>query len=97
MKTDCAWKCARAFQNNGPDYWVISTGEWRAPSIAIVEQEDHARLIAAAPDLLVALENLLTMISTVLTDTQLDHVNCGDTIRRAIDPARAAIAKAKHE
>lgn len=58
------------------------------------EAADPAR-DAAASAMLAALQGLLSMVSNVLTDSQLDHDHCGATIRNAIEPTRAAIAQAK--
>lgn len=44
------WKFAAAVQNNGPNYFVISTGKWCEPAIATCESEANAKLIAAAPE-----------------------------------------------
>ncbi|WP_041862712.1 hypothetical protein [Bordetella petrii] len=57
-------------------------------------QEANARLIAAAPELLDALESLLPMLAD-WHDEFPDHV--GDKEGPAIKAARAAIAKAKGE
>jgi len=38
-------KYARAFQNNGPDYFVVSGGEWRAEPVAICGKEEDARFV----------------------------------------------------
>lgn len=89
-----------------PGPWRFSHGDiWptgRGPRIAhlndwvsVDRYKANAALIAAAPDLLAALEGMLLMVEKVLTDSQLDHVHCGQTIRVAIDPARATIARAK--
>ena len=52
------WKAAQAFQNNGPNYWVVSNGKWKSPVIATIASEGDARLIASAPELAEALRGL---------------------------------------
>ena len=47
-------KAQAAVQDNGPDYWIVTTGRWREPAAATCEREDDAVLFAAAPDLLKA-------------------------------------------
>ena len=42
--------------------------------------------------LMKALRGLLTMVSNVLTDSQLDHEQCGKTIRSVLKPAFEALA-----
>lgn len=61
----------------------ISDDAESAGEIGIFVSEGHARLIAAAPDLLYALQNLLAV-----------HEGEGGTRYHAGDIARAAIAKA---
>jgi lipid II:glycine glycyltransferase (peptidoglycan interpeptide bridge formation enzyme) len=39
-----------------------------------------------------ALKGLRTMVVNVLTDSQLDHVNCGQTIRNALGPVDALLS-----
>jgi len=63
--------------------WVATASDPEAVWGAIGREED-ARLIAAAPELLEALENLLKV-----------HEGEGGTQYNAADMARAAIAKAK--
>jgi len=48
---------------------------------------DNARLIAAAPDLLAALSDIVAS----------SDANCGDSLANAIETARAAITKATKE
>jgi len=48
-----------------------------------------------APMILRSLVGLMTMVGNVLTDSQLDHEQCGTTIRRAIEPAQAVIKAAE--
>lgn len=43
-----------------------------------------------------AFAGLLTMVSNVLTDSQLSHEQCGTTIRSAMDPAEGT-ARALHD
>lgn len=47
-------KALEAVQDNGPNYWIVTTGRWREPAAAICECEDDAVLFAAAPDMLKA-------------------------------------------
>lgn len=54
-------------------------------SVPLDEQSANARLIAAAPDLLAALSNIILS----------SDANCGDSLANAIEAARAAITKAK--
>jgi len=72
----------RPFVEVGNVHW--SPKNWK-PAAAI-KQTANARLIAAAPELLEALENLLKV-----------HEGEGGTQHNAADMARAAIAKAKGE
>lgn len=60
-----------------------------------VATEEWVKLVAQRDELLVALDGMLKMVSNVLTDPQLNHPQCGTTIRNAIQPALAAIAKVK--
>ena len=46
---------AQAVQNNGPNYFTIGDVKWGSPSVAHCWDEKHAKLFAAAPELLAAL------------------------------------------
>lgn len=85
MKTQ--WKTALAVQNNGPNYYAIAEGAWGAPTIAQVYDEDHARLIAAAPELLAALQ--------VLMDHACEMYPHFESERGTLDIAAARIAISK--
>ena len=54
-------------------------------SVPLDEQSANAHLIAAAPDLLAALSNIILS----------SDANCGDSLANAIEAARTAITKAK--
>ena len=71
------------------DEWYVDRAGEDVASIAIVNGEANARLIAAAPEILTALEQLLTLDDpTLFIDIE--------TAQR-FDDARAAIAKARLE
>jgi hypothetical protein len=76
------WKVARAFQNNGPDYFVVTNGTWGARKIACLD-EPSAETVR---DLLTALERLYAWVD--------NNVAYGlpDKERAGID---ATLAKAK--
>ena len=85
--------------DTGEDGWIVESAKGWAVSHAVVfrgkhgEGEDfaNARLIAAAPDLLAALEELTRTAASLV-----DYHDDPET-EAAIDVARAAIAKAKGE
>ncbi len=58
------------------------------------EVSANIRLIAAAPDLLEALEELATIVQGVIDDTNIHGIGMDSF---TLQPARAAIAKAKGE
>lgn len=43
-----SWKYAAAVQDNGPNYYAITTGGWGAPAIAHCWDEDTAERIVRA-------------------------------------------------
>jgi hypothetical protein len=63
--TEEEWKVQSVFVNNAPNQWHVSTGKWGAGSIAVCDTEDHARLIAAAPDLLDAAKGALKFVTNL--------------------------------
>ena len=81
--------------DDGKAYAMLSYEDWRQfPSIRFKEmQEANARLIAAAPDLLSALEELVDEASSLITHFDINrHVNA-KYLWQQIEKARAAIAK----
>lgn len=84
------WKVSRAFQNNGPDYFVISTGKWKSPAIATCDNEADAKLIAAAPELLEALKEINEDLLSLSAD-ELKPLG----VRAALNRTFRAIAKAE--
>lgn len=40
------WKVSPAVQDNGPNYFVVSDGQWRTPAIGTTMCRDHAVLLA---------------------------------------------------
>jgi len=56
------WKATLAVQDNGPNYWAVTTGQWGEPTIARVYNKENANLIAALPELLEALKTLVNEI-----------------------------------
>jgi hypothetical protein len=83
------WKVARAFQNNGPDYFVVTNGTWGARKIACLD-EPGAETVR---DMLTALESLFEHCA-------MTHKHWGKGCNQkqadaAIAAGRAAIAKAK--
>ena len=78
-------KAARAFVDNAPDCFVVSVAKWGGENTAICHKEADARLYAAAPELLAALEA-----------ARLWAVECYGSLPW-LESAEAAIAKAKGE
>ena len=82
---------------SGPLWWAvygrsrILKMEEPAPWLSEGEQEANARLVAAAPDLLAALQNARNVLAALATG-QLKSI---DRDSSALGQARAAIAKAE--
>ena len=89
------WKVNRLFVENEPTRWGVFTGEWGAPLIADVPLEANAKLIAAAPEMLEALQSLLNAIEAQQLDQYLTPNDPGEIDYLA--PCEAAIAKATKE
>ena len=53
--TEGPWKALPAVQDNGPNYWIVTTGKWRAPVVASCPKESDANLCAASRDMFSAL------------------------------------------
>jgi len=54
-RTEGPWKAAQAVQDNGPNYWVVTTGKWRAPVVATCQKEADAHVCAASREMFSAL------------------------------------------
>jgi isopropylmalate/homocitrate/citramalate synthase len=80
-----------AYLKNSQSYLVFYT--WDVP-IAKVLNKEHAQLIAAAPDMLEALEGLMPWMDLVLQRTMWTYDAEWDQLNKN---AKAAIAKAKGE
>lgn len=88
------WKAVDAFVENNPNRWLVARGGWGGPNIADCGPgaEADARLIAAAPELLAAIEDLLFTAEALRDDCESHDGICGDP--ESFKIARAAIAKA---
>lgn len=78
------WTCERQDEDNGDIYWAIHDATTYGFIANVYSNEKHARLIAAAPDLLEALKAIVR-----------DHKSPGTFRMEAadLDAAWAAIAK----
>ena len=76
--------------NFAPDYWEVRTDEAQPTILARnIAREADARLYASAPDLLAALDELLSLVE--INHKAWEMQTDGPSLQRA----RAAIAKAK--
>jgi hypothetical protein len=83
------WKVARAFQNNGPDYFVVTDGTWGAVKIQCLDE----RSAETVRDALAALERARNALEGLMA-TDRNGARYEPTYAHVI----AAIAKAKgHE
>jgi hypothetical protein len=84
------WKVARAFQNNGPDYFVVTNGTWGTRKIACLD-EPSAETVR---DMLTALAAIVTTYRTFrnVPKRQQEWTTIDDD---ALGAGFAAIAKAK--
>ncbi len=89
------WRASQTFPLG--DYCIHAAGipqqlaYLRESTVVNWPLEANARLIAAAPDLLAALNVVVAMAEDFLTDPTQDH----DHLLTALDGCRAAIAKAQ--
>lgn len=60
------WKYSLAVVSNAPSVFVITNGEYGAPNLAVLSQENeaNARLMSTAPELLQELKSALLYIKT---------------------------------
>ena len=77
------WKYARAFQNNGPNYYVISTGKWKSPAIATAEKEEDARLMAKAPDMFSAIQDIISSAQANDANSLAEAINAAERVINA--------------
>jgi hypothetical protein len=86
------WKVARAFQNNGPDYFVVTNGTWGARKIACLD-ESSAETVR---DLLATLEAFAEEFPQLANDDEpINGADAVDALCRLWPQINAAIAKAK--
>lgn len=93
MSNDKSWKSFAAFQNNGPNYWIVSTKAFKGEEIARCSSESNARLISAAPELLAACEMLRKRLIN-WTEIQ-ESCDIREDDENAINAGQQAISKAK--
>lgn len=83
------WHAISVFVDNAPNQWQVhtrgTTKRFNGDCVAIVDSETDARLIAAAPDLLAALQDMCSCEYGT------------DAAYTAVRKARAAIVKATQE
>jgi len=94
------WKVAEAFINNQPNRLFVSEGKWGGKNIADLGEADeannaNARLIAAAPELLAALQSLIQYLPE--EDIYYEDASSYRQIQRAVERAEAAIARATQQ
>ena len=77
--------CLDVYHHNGRICMIYCDSTQNPTAEDLAEAEANARLIAAAPDLLAALSNIILS----------SDANCGDSLANAIEAARNAINKAK--
>ena len=63
-------KYALAVENNAPNYFAITAGKWGSPTVAKCWDEETARLIAAAPEMLTALGIARAALKTPYEDPE---------------------------
>lgn len=92
MSNTTPWKCGHAFQNNGPDYWLIATQLFRGHEIAKATTQANAEFIVRACN---AHEELLAACEMAVS--RLSVLEPCSTLVRTLDKAIAkAIARAKN-
>ena len=79
-----------------PDGFSVKAEDGAIDVASIIESEDNARLIAAAPELLETLESLIAYLRDLWPDEPLFSAE-PDEQAKIIADAEAAIAKAKGE
>lgn len=99
MSNTTPWKCGHAFQNNGPDYWLIATQLFRGHEIAKATTQANAEFIVRAcnahEELLAACEAALRRLEHYTAETETCDLGVPD--ERALALIRGAIAKAKNQ
>jgi hypothetical protein len=88
------WKAVQVLVNNGLPQWHIHRAklihQWGKPSIAVVDTEAHAMLMAAAPELLDGAEEVVEWLDLVK-----QNYPDMDGLIRGMKHLKAVIAKAK--
>jgi len=88
---------------DAPEWWIDGpvgltpnvSYETIGPPIGMTYTKENARLIAAAPDLLVALDNFIADYDTICTE--YSTANVARVVDMALPSFRAAIAKATNQ
>ena len=95
--TSGPWKASLAVVSNAPSVYVVTNGKWGAPNIAQVAEEANARLIAAAPEMLKALQAAEEYLMQQHGDCVDPSCDCegNDEGKEVVTTIRNAILKAK--
>lgn len=97
VRTSCGvcFKVGPLSEKNGKPVHACIYADYPSPKDYALG-EDNARLIAAAPDLLAALEYALFVLEWAAEDYQ-DNIDLRDEATRRLPAVRTALAKAKGE
>lgn len=93
-----AFSCYRSISTAArPPYEKIAEIPWAEPSVFDAERNANARLIAAAPELLAALENARLDLDYIVASLARKNTISISSVQNCAARARQAIAKAKGE
>ncbi len=81
---------SRCFANNAPDYFIVTTKQWKGEVKAVCDNEKDAKLFAAAPKMLHVIKSFLE-----LDETRIKQLNSTEWGKACLESAKQILEDIK--